>query len=233
MKRLGCQLAILLSLNVSIGSCATEAEIASAPAAHKDQTFTEFFRRTSGWVAGDGALSVPLADGRVLWLFGDSHVDDFDPVSGTIPCLFQTRNTALLHQTNDLLNARTLIGKGPGFRSWLKISGDSNNEWFWPLCGIQNGNAVWVYLSTQRKTGAGGPWGFESTGHDYWAKIAFPEMEPIRYVALPDFNGIAFGHGLVKEGSYVYAFGGRRRGLVNDIYVARVKSDNPESDWRF
>jgi len=38
---------------------------------------------------------------------------------------------------------------------------------------------------------------------------------------------------LVKEGSYVYAFGGRRRGLVNDIYVARVKSDNPESDWRF
>ena len=120
MKRLGCPLAILLSLNVRTGSCATEAEIAlGPPAAHKDQTFTEFFRRTSGWVAGDGALSVPLSDGRVLWLFGDSHVDDFDPVSGTIPCLFQTRNAALLHQKSDLRNARTLIGKGPGFRSWF------------------------------------------------------------------------------------------------------------------
>ena len=110
MKRLGCPLAILLSLNVRTGSCATEAEIASGPpAAHKDQTFTDFFRRTSGWVAGDGALSVPLPDGRVLWLFGDSHVDDFDPASGTIPCLFQTRNAALLHQTNDLRNARMIM----------------------------------------------------------------------------------------------------------------------------
>ncbi len=234
MKRLGCLLAILLSLNVRIDSCATEAETEPGPpAAHKDQTFTEFFRRTSGWVAGDGALSVPLADGRVLWLFGDSHVDDFDPASGTIPCLFQTRNAALLHHTNEFRNARTLIGKGPGFRSWLKISGDGSNEWFWPLCGIQNGNSVWIYLSKQRKVGAGGPWGFESTGHDYWAKIAFPEMDLIRYAALPDFKGITFGHGLVKEGSYVYAFGSRRRGLASDTYVERFKSDQPESDWRF
>src|SRR6266516_91505 len=129
MKRLGCPLAILLSLNARIASCATEAEIAlGPPAAHKDQTFIEFFRRTSGWVAGDGALSVPLSDGRVLWLFGDSHVDDFAPVSGTMPCLFHTRNAALLHQKRDPQNARTLIGKGPDFRSWLKISGDGGNE---------------------------------------------------------------------------------------------------------
>ena len=232
MKRLDCLLAIGLSLNVRIGSCATEAEMASGPAAHKDQTFTDFFRRTSGWIAGDGALSVPLADGRVLWLFGDSHVDDLDPASGTMPCLFQTRNAALLHQKKDLRNTRTLIGKGPGFRSWFKTSGDSD-EWFWPLCGIQSGSAVWVYLSTLRKTGTGGPWGFESTGHDYWAKIAFPKMDQINYVPLPDFHTITFGHGLVKEGSYVYAFGGRRRGLASDIYVGRFKSDQPESDWRF
>src|SRR5438105_13127713 len=124
MKRLGCPLAILLSLNLRTGSCATEAAIAPGPpAAHKDQIFTEFFRRTSGWVAGDGALSVPLADGRVLWLFGDSHVDDFDPVNRTMPCLFQTRNAALLFQENDLRNPRTLTGNGPGFRSCLKKSG--------------------------------------------------------------------------------------------------------------
>src|SRR5438132_6799681 len=146
MKRLGCPLAILLSLNARIASCATEAEIAlGPPAAHKDQTFTEFFRRTSGWVAGDGALSVPLSDGRVLWLFGDSHVDDFDPVSGTMPCLFQARNAALLNRTNDSHNVRTLIGQGPGFRSWLKNS-TNEAQWFWPGHGFQEHGKVYVYL---------------------------------------------------------------------------------------
>src|SRR5207245_8661142 len=99
-----------------------------------------------------------------------------------------------------------------------KISGDGGNEWFWPLCGIQNGNTVWIYLSTQRKKGEGGPWGFESTGHDYWGKVALRAMDRISYIALPHFTGISFGHGLVKDG-YVYAFGGKRRGLASDIYV--------------
>src|SRR5206468_8920260 len=109
----------------------------NAPSAqvHEDQAFTEFFRRTSGWTAGDGALSVPLSDGRVLWLFGDSHVDDYDPASGTMPCLFQARNAALLHRKGDLQNARTLIGRRPGSRSWFKNS-DDNNQWFWPVCGF-------------------------------------------------------------------------------------------------
>src|SRR2546428_5021691 len=83
---------------------------------HKDNQFTEFFRRSSGWTAGDGALSVPLSDGRVLWLFGDSHVDDLDPRNRSMPCLFQTRNAGLLQEKNDPRNARTLIGPGPGFR---------------------------------------------------------------------------------------------------------------------
>src|SRR4051812_3981525 len=106
MKRLCYELAILVSLNVCIGSWNTEAEPGPS-AAHKDQAFSNFFRRTTGWIAGDGALSVPLGDGRVLWLFGDSHVDDLDPASGTIPCLFQSRNAALLHQKNDPRNPRT------------------------------------------------------------------------------------------------------------------------------
>jgi hypothetical protein len=46
----------------------------SPPPAQKGKAFTEFFRQTNGWAAGDGATSIPLSDGRVLWLFGDSYV---------------------------------------------------------------------------------------------------------------------------------------------------------------
>src|SRR5437764_11886129 len=76
--------------------------------AHKDLDFQALFSRTNGWVAGDGALSVPLPDGRSLWLFGDSHIDDFDPSTRTIPCLFQARNAAFLLDARDLRNVTTL-----------------------------------------------------------------------------------------------------------------------------
>lgn len=199
---------------------------------HKDLAFTEFFRRTNGWTAGDGALSIPLSDERVLWLFGDSHVDDFDPTTGTIPCLFQTRNAALLHSKHDLQNALTLIGHRPGFKSWLKNL-DTDNEWFWPLCGFQNQDVVYIYLSGLTKRAPGGMWGFESTGRDYWAKLKFPELEPIEYSGLPSFHGITFGNGFVKEGDYWYVFGGRQKGLASDVYAARFRSARPESEWSF
>jgi hypothetical protein len=226
------RLCFALALIVSFVSCATKPSTPrEVVQAHKDPAFTEFFRRTSGWTAGDGALSIPLSDDRVLWLFGDSHVDDLD-ASGTMPCLFQTRNAALLHSQNDLQNGRTLIGKGPGFRSWLKLPG-GDHEWFWPICGFQTGDKIYVYLSALRKTAPGGMWGFESSGHDYLAKIQFPEMEPIEYCALPNFNGITFGNGFVTDEGYTYAFGGKQKGLASDVYVARFRCDDPQGEWQF
>jgi hypothetical protein len=222
--------ALLLIPLAGCRSTALKAPVATA--VHRDASFTQFFRRTSGWIAGDGAISIPCSDGQVLWLFGDSHVDDYDPTTGSIPCLFQTRNAALIHHRNDLENAVTLVGRGPGFRSFFKASQD-DSEWFWPLSGFQNGEVVYVYLAALRKTAAGGMWGFESAGRDYWAKIKFPELRPVMYAPLPDLHGIAFGVGFVVDGDYTYAYGGKQNGLASDVYVARFKSIRPEDDWQF
>src|SRR5213080_778732 len=110
----------------------TDAATATEFVARADTNFTRFFQRTNGWTAGDGASSIPLSDGRVLWLFGDSHLDDLDPKTSTMPCLFQARNAGMLQQTNDFQNPITLAGKSPGFRSWFRNSTNAN-EWFWPL----------------------------------------------------------------------------------------------------
>ncbi|PWU16371.1 MAG: hypothetical protein C5B50_13715 [Verrucomicrobia bacterium] len=206
--------------------------------AYKDTAFTEQFRRSSGWIAGDGALSVPLSDGRVLWLFGDSHLDDIDPANGTMACLFQCRNVGLVQgpantlTTNDLAHARTLAGHGPGFRSWFK---NSTNDWFWfwPVCGFQNRDLVYVYLAAFTRSGKGGMFDFESTGHDCWGKLKFPSLEIVGYSELPSFNGITFGTGFVQEADYTYAFGGKGRGLAGDLYVARFTTAHPERGWRF
>jgi hypothetical protein len=204
----------------------------SGAKAYKDQAFTEFFRRTSGWTSGDGALSVPLSDGRVLWLFGDSHIDDFDPKTETTPCLFQVRNAGLIQDTNSLGGAQTLIASGPGSRTRFRNSTNAD-EWFWPVCGFQEGTSVYVYLAALEKTGKGGMWGFKARSHDYWAKLAFPELTKIDYLLLPNLSGITFGQGFVKEGENMIAFGMKQHGIKSDVYAARFKANTPERNWTF
>src|SRR5688500_12071409 len=72
---------------------------------YKDVTFTEYFRRTSGWTASDGTISVPLPSGKTIWLMGDSYIDNYNEADNTIPCLFQVRNAILVQ---DILNPSEL-----------------------------------------------------------------------------------------------------------------------------
>lgn len=216
-------------------SCATSSFPAdlSALQAHKDRALTEFFRRTSGWVAGDGATSVPLSDGRVLWLFGDSHINDYEAATGTMACLFQVRNAAMVQSRDDREGPRTLLDEKARDKSLFKHPVD-RSLWFWPSAGFQNGDTIWIYLTALQKTGAGGPWGFKAVGN-YWAKLAFPSLKVTGYVALPPTEGIGFGCGSVTDNSNgcTYAFGNRRDGTASDVYVARFSARKPEGDWNF
>src|SRR5690606_33518827 len=80
LRRPGMLLICALSLTMpAIAQSAGEA--GEEPGIYPDSTVIRFFQRTSGWIASDGALSVPLSDCRTLWLMGDSHIDDYDSVS--------------------------------------------------------------------------------------------------------------------------------------------------------
>lgn len=197
----------------------------------KDSAFTEFFRRTNGIVATDGAFSVPLSDGRVLWLFGDSYIDCYR--DGTIPCLFQVRNAGMVHHKDDLLNVQPLIGRHGGIKSLFKNS-RSEDPWFWPVSGFQHSNTVYVYLSSLRKSGSGNL-GFTRAGQDYWAKMNFPQLEAIEYAPLPPSNGIDFGTGFIYEpaATHTYAYGQKRDGMTLHIFLARFPTATPEGNWTF
>lgn len=88
---------------------------------YKDSTAIKFFRRSSGWIASDGGITIPLSNGNCLWLMGDSFVDDYDSVTATVPCLFNVRNAALLQPANDWnwRNTQTFIGNGPGIKKFF------------------------------------------------------------------------------------------------------------------
>jgi hypothetical protein len=212
---------------LTLSLCATSLHAA----VYKDTAFTEFFRRTNGIVACDGGFSIPLSDGRVLWLFGDSYVDCYR--DGTIPCLFQVRNCAMLHHKDDLQNVQSLTGKHPGTKSFFK-NGPAEDPWFWPVSGFQHSNSVYVYLTTLKKKGSGNL-GFASTGQDHLARLTFPEMEVAAYIPLPNFNGVDFGTGFIYEPAapHTYAYGQKRDGVTLNIFLARFPTATPAINWTF
>ena len=223
---------VTLTVVLSSSGCKSTTTSSKPLRVSKDREFTEFFRRTNGWVAGDGAMSVPLSDGRSLWLFGDSHIDSLDPKTHTIPCLFQARNAGLVQNRGSFQDATTLVGSGPGFRSFFKRQPE-NDPWFWPLLGFEEKNSLYVYLAELQQKGTGN-FGFANTGHDYIARMKLPELKVTEYIPAPHFDGRGFGLGFVKENDgYIYTFGtkGGKQGI--ELCAARFKPETIDRDWTF
>jgi hypothetical protein len=108
--------------------------------------------------------------------------------------------------------------------------------WIWPGNGIQLGDTLYVYCSELIKTGDGA-WGFGGTGRDMFAKLKVTDMSISGYDVLPNFNGINFGAGFVRDehSGYVYAYGYKliHERIQTEVYVARFHADTPVSNWKY
>lgn len=203
-----------------------------------DVDATNFFRRTEGWIASDGDVSIPLTDGRVMWTSGDAHIDDYDYATEKIYCLFQVRNAGLIQPATHSWywpQTGTLVGNPfPGFESYFKNKA-SDDYWMWPGCGFQvTGNdTIYVYNSPLKKRTDGG-WGWDEDGNPLWGKVRSSDMKVVQYSELQDYDDIDFGKGFaVENDGYVYAFGTRQTFITANVYVARFPVSNPNAKWSF
>lgn len=197
---------------------------------YKDTVFTSYFYRTSGWISGDVALSIPLNNNKSLWVFGDSHIDHFDAETKTVPCLFQARNAALEMGISTPEDQKTFIGKES--YSLFKHTKD-DNYWFWPGPGLVNNDTVYVFQAMLHNTGEGGMWGFEAIDSLYIAKMHLPSMEVIDYIYLGTRANISFNNSIINDGDYHLVYGIRDNGFGNDLFVARFSNDNPQTKWEY
>lgn len=198
---------------------------------YKDTVFTNYFKRTSGWVAGDGALSFPLNNGKSLWLYGDSHIDNYDLNTNTVPCLFQVRNAAVSMGITNPADQQTILGTGSP-KSTFQV-GTDNNFWFWPGMGFTNGDTAFIFQNRLRNTGAGGAWAFEGVDELYVAKMKISTMQVVGYSNLGARNKISFNNGIVKDGNYQYIYGIKNNGFGNDLIIARVPANNFYATWEY
>lgn len=228
---------IIIICAFSAGSCSiqkTNNERAQNSEVYKDAAVTAFFKRTDGLVAGDGGFSVSLPDDRVLWLFGDSFIDHYDPETHTTPCLFQVRNTGMIQPADDWNPEHTsTIASPSGQRDLFQRPDHPDELFFWPGDGIVIEGNLYVFLHQLRNTGSGAL-GFEAAGGEMWARMPLHDLKEISYLPLPDLAGISFGEGFVPAGEedYVYAYGSKLDFIHGDVFVARFRKSDPLK-WTF
>lgn len=204
---------------------------------YADATFTEYFRRSSGWISSDATISVPLPNGKVLWLFGDTHLDNLNAATNTVPCLFQVRNSMMVQDADDRNQFITILDrtKNDVNRTPVKLL-NNDTTLFWPGHGYVRGDTVttfWIryHSSTLATLGI------------YVVKMHWPTLTdataiksikqiPVNQPALKDFE---FGNTVIADeaSNYLYIYGHRKNWIVLEPYLARCPLDNVMGRWEF
>jgi hypothetical protein len=213
MKRFAASLPVLILL--CLLACApapsTFSEGAEAPFSGpmEAQPWPEadaLFRSDPKWLGSDGAYSIDLGDGRVLWLFGDSFIST--SFLNTRRIATMVRNTVAVQSGYDPSAAsmafywRMESGKP---RSFFPEDGQT---WFWPGHGIRVGDKLVIFLVATRSTAEG--IGFEHTG---WraVSISHPEQAPsewqLEWLPTPENPfGLIVSGSVIRTDGYLCAF---------------------------
>ena len=161
-----------------------------------------FTRYGGGWTGGDATYSIPLPDGRILWLFGDSFMGTVNADRSRAGSPFM-RNAFVVQNGEDLT---TLSGAN---NAYLKPS--ETGWWYWPGHGLAKGDTLQVIM-----------FGFKSTGTGAW-DFAYSSIDLIT-IRLPEFNFISmerkitdpkinYGACVLEDGDYTYLYGAEKAGF--------------------
>ncbi|HUR53603.1 MAG TPA: DUF4185 domain-containing protein [Gemmataceae bacterium] len=186
--------------------------LAAPPAVVKSEPLPEWdarFRRTDGWVGGDGAYSVRTSDTRTLWLFSDTWVGSVR--DGKRKDVTMVNNTVGVQDGEKLtFHIATKDGK-PGT---LFVPPDGKG-WFWQFAGHLDGDKLHVFLPRFEKTNQPGAFGFK--GVDLWLGTVpnsgddptkwTPTYAKVPFAEIGAKGSRSFGGGVLRVEDWVYVYG--------------------------
>lgn len=202
-----------------------------------DEEFTDFFARDCCGVTGaDGFYSVPLPDGRVVWIFGDSFLGTVNPDKTREKRSPLFIRNAFAVQDGDSL--RSLFQMIDGWESSLVIPPDAvkgkifseDSLWYWPGDGFVENGKLKVFMTTFYQADTGN-WGFRWVGANL-ATFSLPDikLEQIDPLDYPNQVEIHWGHAICDEApdyTYIYGAGDKYP------YVARAPKGEILKPWEF
>lgn len=202
------------------------------------EEYNPLFTRSRQWLGADGASSIDLGDGKVLWLFSDGFI--CMDSSGRRENSTIIRNSVALQSGYDLKHASLQF-------YWRQDNGQARaffeageNGWYWVGHGAMIKDRLIIFLIRERSSKTG--LGFEAVG---WAAVMvfnpreMPGRWKMKYLRVPEtFGTIAGSAAVLKDNHYIYAFGAVEpdshevyllRWRTEDVYAGKLK--NPQ--WWF
>lgn len=163
------------------------------------RSLTAAFEGSHGWTGADGAHSVALGDGRVLWLFGDTFLGD---VEGG-----RRLRTVMIHNSGAIQDGGFRFFWGPRLADLFRPADPA--EWYWPgdAC-VADGRLYAFQMRIRHHAGPPG-FGFEEVANDLVC-VDNPRADPtvwrVRRMALPQM-GMRPGAACLVDGGWLYAYG--------------------------
>ncbi len=183
----------------------------------------QLFHRDPQWVGGDGASSVDLGGGRILWLFGDSWIDPSG--RGTRQGARMVSNSVANQTGTDPVTAsiRFYWGHAADGRPAAFVP-DAGEERHWFGNGVRVGDRLVLFLNRVRSSRSG--LGFESAGWTAWM-VENPDREPSGWRMSPlatpanPLGVLVRFAAVLRYGEHVYALGSEDPVKSHPIYGAR------------
>jgi hypothetical protein len=180
-----------------------------------------FDSRSGAWAGADGAASVRLPDGQLLWLFGDTFVGAVAGDGTRAAGSRIVRNSVVVTDGSCVQPMPTTTDALPG----------RAGTWLWPSAGVVTvtgtpGRTSTVLVTAQRMQRTGpGAWGFQRVGMAVVTVVVPWRGTPsVGLVSDLAGRGTAWGAALVRTGATTWVYGSRERAgeLGRDLMLARA-----------
>ncbi|KAK2807920.1 hypothetical protein FQN50_005162 [Emmonsiellopsis sp. PD_5] len=211
------------------------------PHAPPEPLFTTYASQptNSGWTGADSTFSIPLPDGRILWLFSDTYLGPLN-ANGTRPTNARMINNCFMLQSGENLTTIT----GPD-RTAIMPS-PAAGHWYWVGDGLvsvvdgKGGQVVQMVFQEFERAGEGGLLQMKFVRNVVATfDLGGQFSKPARVDALPSAARTMWGGAVMtaeRSGDgYTYIYGARGDALNKTMRVARVfGTDLSRVDgWRF
>lgn len=198
--------------------------------AKPDAAMNARFANADGWIGADDAYSIPLPDGRRLWLYADTWVGKIRDGKRTDATLV---NNSLALQSGARVDY--FIRKDEQGKPAAVFTPPDRKGWFWTFGGLYADGKLHIFLGQIERTDAKSVFGFRGIGSwmatiDNWKEPPDrwrPEIRKLPFARFEAKRELSFGSaGLVCEGwAYVFGYAQDSSGplMRRSQIVARVR----------
>jgi hypothetical protein len=191
----------------------------------RDDQYIGLFTRSQGWTGGDATYSVDLKNGKTLWMFGDSFINQVSE-DRSRPTFKLINNSLVLQDGSEM----TTFHGGTSVNPKAFAAPPETGEWYWPGDATVANGKLYLFMHGFGTNGGGG-WDFFRTSVDLLTinptTLAIESNE-----RLFDDPTISWGAAIMEDVDYTYVYGVLSASGSKQLYVARTNEDLSET-WEY